>query len=92
MKINAYTRILATETVATPAAAAAHSSFSWHAVPYGTTVGTKVILSGGYGSDKKPRRALGEVVELKNGKAKIGITDEGTLKGYRGNIIVDVVR
>lgn len=72
--------------------ASEYKTYSWHQVPYGSKVGDSVILSGGYGKGKPLLNAKGVIVELKNGKAKIGITDEGTLKGYRGEVICDLIR
>lgn len=83
MKIEAKARLLATES-------GKYLSFSFHRIPSGLKVGSKVVLSGGYGPGRTPKKAYGEVVEIRpDGKAKIGITDHGTLRGYSGEVMVD---
>ncbi len=82
MKIEAKSRLLATDSK--------YLSFSFHRISMGLGVGSKVVLSGGYGPGKTTKKAYGEVVEIRpDGKAKIGITDPGTLRGYRGEVVVD---
>lgn len=84
MKLEAKRRLLTAEE---------YKSFTWHSnFPHDAKVGSMVTLSGGYGPGNKPRVAHGRIVEIKNGKAKIGITDPGNLAGYRGEVIVDLDR